>query len=231
MARLVGRPPHRPELEGDAARLETRDLLGDESLRKTRPALQDDRDICPARLRHRWPKIRSARVPATAPGPRRRVRRPGARFRARLGPDADGKAAWTRGARRCAARRATRDNDVARQPLLRQVTQGGRHRLGRAPRPASSISTRPMVRAARARMNCFEARPGARHDDRAFVERQDFAEGVVTAHGNDTGRLLHQAPRLLVKVSVRMFGNFAARSLKASRAVADMNGPNTMTAP
>ena len=45
----------------------------------------------------------------------------------------------------------------------------------------------------------LEARRGARHDERALVERDRLAEGVVAAHRDDTGGFRHQRLELLVE--------------------------------
>jgi hypothetical protein len=55
MAMLVGRPAQRPDFQGNAARLEAGDLLGDEGLGQARPALEHDRDTRVHWRRHEDP--------------------------------------------------------------------------------------------------------------------------------------------------------------------------------
>ena len=91
----------------------------------------------------------------------------------------------------------SRHHDVAGQALLRQVTQGGRHGLGHAATIGVEHFDQTDVAGGAGADELLEARPGTRHDDRPFVERQDLAERVVAAHGDDAGRLLHQGAEVV----------------------------------
>ena len=82
-------------------------------------------------------------------------------------------------------------------------------------------------------IRCDRMVPTLRGEIESWIPHE-FASGIYRAGyaiATTPAARCISAPRLLVKVSVRMLRNFAERSLKFSRAVADMNGPNTITAP
>ena len=104
------------------------------------------------------------------------------------------------------------DHDFRRARLVGQAAQGRRHPLRRRAlrRSRSACCTRPSRSASTARIYCSSRGRVRGHDQRALVEGQDLAKGVVAAHGDDGVRLLHQPLDLVVerhRVELRLPGD------------------------
>ncbi len=79
-----------------------------------------------------------------------------------------------------------------RQLLLRQRAQRGGHD-GRIVLPARvERADQPQFGGTQRAQQLFLPRRGPRDENRALVQRQDFAEGVVTGHGHHADGALHQ---------------------------------------
>ena len=197
MAGLVGRPAQRPDLERDAARLQPRDLLRDEGFGQARPALQHDCYTRTRRHRHEpSDQLLKRAEGGEAAGALGRL--------LRLGRIERGGAAMGMGEllvnethHVAHAVEQARHDDVARQALLRQLAQRGRHGV----RIAAALGLEHLEQAEVARRpgadELLQPGPGTRHDDRPLVEGQDLAKGVVAAHRHHAGGILHQGTEIV----------------------------------